>query len=170
VLKLDFPVPENDLSALREGLPVVARSTAYPERAFAGRVSSIDSRVDPDTRSITVRAEIPNVDGLLKPGMFMSVTLERDRRRAVLIPEEALVPEQQRQYVFVAADGRVARREVRIGARRPGSVEIADGLAPGERIVVEGTVRLRDGSTINDLAAAAPAAPPAGARPPGARG
>jgi membrane fusion protein (multidrug efflux system) len=172
VMKLDFPVPENDLTALREGLPVVARSTAYPERGFAGRVTSVDSRVDPDTRSITVRAELPNADGLLKPGMFMTVTLERDQRRAVSIPEEALVPEQQRQYVFVAADGRAVRREVRIGARRPGSVEIAEGLVPGERVVVEGTVRLRDGSPINDLAAggAPAAAPAAGTRPPGARG
>lgn len=167
VMKLDFPVPENDLTALREGLPVVARSTAYPDRGFTGRVTSVDSRVDPDTRSITVRAELPNPDDRLKPGMFMTVTLERDQRRAVSIPEEALVPEQQRQYVFVAAEGRAVRREVRIGARRPGSVEITEGLTPGERVVIEGTVRLRDGSPINDLAAGgSPAAVPS----PGARG
>jgi membrane fusion protein (multidrug efflux system) len=172
VMKLDFPVPENDLTALREDLPVVARSTAYPDRGFTGRVTSVDSRVDPDTRSITVRAALPNPDDRLKPGMFMTVTLERDQRRAVSIPEEALVPEQQRQYVFVAAEGRAVRREVRIGARRPGSVEITEGLTPGERVVIEGTVRLRDGSTINDLAAggAPPAAPGAAVPPAGARG
>ncbi len=170
VMKLDFPVPENDLTALRDGLPVIARSTAYPDRGFAGRVTSIDSRVDPETRSVTVRAELPNADGLLKPGMFMTVILERDQRRAVSIPEEALVPEQQRQYVFLAADGRAVRREVRIGARRPGTVEIIEGLSPGERIVVEGTVRLRDGSRINDLAVAASPGAAAAPPPPGARG
>jgi membrane fusion protein (multidrug efflux system) len=84
--------------------------------------------------------------------MFLNIVLERDQRRALVIPEEALVPEQNRQFVFVVAEGKAIKREVRIGARRPGSVEIADGLAAGERIVVEGTVRLRDGSLVRDLA------------------
>ena len=81
-----------------------------------------------------------------------------------MIPEEALVPEQNRQYVFVVSDGRALKREVQIGARRPGSVEIVGGLARGERIVVEGTVKVRDGGAVRDLAlAGAPGAP--GSRP-----
>jgi len=138
--------PESPIS------PITAQSAAYPGRRFAGRVSSVDSRVDPNTRAVLVRAEVPNAEGLLKPGMFLNIVLERDQRRALVIPEEALVPEQNRQFVFVVADGKAIKREVRIGARRPGSVEIADGLAAGERIVVEGTVRLRDGSLVRDLA------------------
>jgi membrane fusion protein (multidrug efflux system) len=152
IIKVDFGVPEIDLTSLRAGLPITAQSAAYPGRRFAGRVSSVDSRVDPNTRAVLVRAEVPNAEGLLKPGMFLNIVLERDQRRALVIPEEALVPEQNRQFVFVVADGKAIKREVRIGARRPGSVEIADGLAAGERIVVEGTVRLRDGSLVRDLA------------------
>jgi len=112
----------------------------------------VDSRVDPTSRSVLVRAELPNGEGLLKPGMFLNVELQRDQRTAVVIPEEALVPEQNRQFVFVVAGGMAEKREVRIGSRSPGSVEIIQGLRVGERIVVEGTVKLRDSGPVRDLA------------------
>ena len=86
------------------------------------------------------------------------------------------MPEQNRQYVFVVDGGTAQKREVRIGARRPGSVEILSGLALGERVIVEGTVKVREGGAVRDLAMAAPAAPPPAtgaaadrARPAGAR-
>jgi membrane fusion protein (multidrug efflux system) len=123
VIKLDFSVPENFLATLREGLSIRAHAPAFPGRSFAGTVASIDSRVDMATRSVIVRALLANEDGMLKPGMFLNVTLANDERDALMIPEEALTPEAERQYVFVVADGKVQRREVRIGARRPGSVE-----------------------------------------------
>lgn len=157
VVKVDFAVPENDLASLREGLAIEAVSAAYPQRRFEGTVFSVDSRIDATTRAVTVRATVPNADGALRPGMFVNITLTRDRREAIMIPEEALVPEQDKQYVFVVADGVATKREVRIGARRPGRVEIASGLEVGERIVVEGTVKVRDGGQVRDLAARAPA-------------
>ena len=73
--------------------------------------------------------------------------------QAILIPEEALVPEQARQYVFVAANDRVAKREVRIGRREPGRVEVVSGVAEGERVVVEGTLKLRDGAAVREIGA-----------------
>lgn len=155
LVKVDFAVPENDLASLREGLVIEAASAAYPGRRFAGRVLSVDSRIDATTRAVTVRAGIPNADGALRPGMFVNVTLTRDRREAIVIPEEALVPEQDKQFVFVVANGVATKREVRIGARRPGRVEIASGLEVGERIVVEGTVKVRDGGPVRDLAGGA---------------
>jgi membrane fusion protein (multidrug efflux system) len=157
VVKVDFAVPENDLASLREGLVIEAVSAAYPERRFAGQVLSVDSRIDATTRAVTVRAAVPNADSALRPGMFVNVSLTRDRREAIVIPEEALVPEQDKQFVFVVADGVATKREVRIGARRPGAVEIASGLEVGERIVVEGTVKVRDGGPVRDLAPAAQA-------------
>jgi membrane fusion protein (multidrug efflux system) len=164
IIKVDFAVPENYISVVREGLLLTATTGAYPGKRFQGRVASVDSRVDSTTRSVTVRANVPNPDGLLKPGMFLNVELVRDQRSAVVIPEEALVPEQNRQFVFVVAEGRAQKREVQIGARRPGSVEVVSGLARGERIVVEGTVKVRDGGAVRDLAlAGAPGAP--GSRP-----
>lgn len=152
VIKVDFAVPESNLTALRAGLPVTVTSVAYPGKRFSGKVSSVDSRVDPTSRSVLVRAELPNSEGLLKPGMFLNAELQRDQRTAVVIPEEALVPEQNRQFVFVVAGGMAEKREVRIGSRSPGSVEIIQGLRVGERIVVEGTVKLRDSGPVRDLA------------------
>ncbi len=170
IVKVDFAVPENELGALRDGLMLTAASSAWPDTRFEGRVLSVDSRVDPTTRAVTVRAAVPNREGRLRPGMFVNVVLQRDQREAIVIPEEALVPEQDKQFVFVVADGVATRREVRIGARRPGEVEIVAGLELGERIVIEGTVKVRDGGPVQDLAdrdAAAPVpAPAAAAAPP----
>jgi membrane fusion protein (multidrug efflux system) len=148
VIKLDFSVPENFLSTLREGLTVRASAPAFPGRTFAGKVASIDSRVDMNTRSVTVRALLSNEDGALRPGMFLNVTLANDEREALIIPEQALTPEAERQFVFVVEDGKAARREVRIGGRRPGSVEVIAGLAAGEFVIVEGTQKVRDGAQV----------------------
>ncbi len=155
VIKLDFSVPENFLATLREGLTVRATAPAFPGRAFVGKVASIDSRVDVNTRSVTVRALLSNEDGALRPGMFLNVTLANDERAALMIPEEALTPEAERQYVFVVDDGKAARREVRIGGRRPGSVEVLAGLAAGEYVIVEGTQKVRDGAPVRTTEMAA---------------
>lgn len=164
IIKLDFSVPENVVASLRAGLTVKARSNAYPGRVFTGRVSSVDSRIDPTSRSVAVRALVPNSDGALRPGLFMTVELESDSRTALVIPEEALVPEKSSQYVFIVRDGVASKREVTIGARQPGSVEVLAGLAAGERVIVEGTIKARDGGPVRDSAPAevATAPPPGG--------
>jgi membrane fusion protein (multidrug efflux system) len=159
VIKLDFSVPENFLASLREGLSIHATAPAFPGRSFAGKVSSIDSRVDVATRSVTVRALLANEDGALKSGMFLNVSLANDEREALIIPEEALTPEAERQYVFVVADGKVSRREVRIGGRQPGTVEIIAGLSAGERVIVEGTQKVRDGAIVTGTERTADALP-----------
>jgi membrane fusion protein (multidrug efflux system) len=150
VMKVDFAVPENQLGSLRDGLELTARTAAQPDRPLKGRVLTVDSRIDPATRSVTVRALVPNTESLLRPGMFVNVTLTKDVYQALVIPEQALVPEQSRQFVFVVAGGKVARREVQIGRREPGKVEIVGGLAQGERVVVEGTQKVRDGSAVRE--------------------
>jgi membrane fusion protein (multidrug efflux system) len=152
VINLDFTVPEIYLYVLRPGLPVTARAAGLPKQQFDGTVSHLDARVDPVTRSITVRAKIPNQDGVLRPGMFMTVSLEGEAVSRLVVPEEAIVPEQGRTFVFTVADGLVRQREVRTGLRRPGLVEIVDGLQPGERVVIEGTQKVRDGMQVRELA------------------
>lgn len=150
IIKLDFTVPETYLFVLRRGLPVEASATGLPGRKFAGEVTNIDSRVDPVTRSITVRAELPNRDGILRQGMFMTVMLRAEVEPTLLVPEEAIVPERGHTYVFLVHDGIVERREVRTGKRRPGDVEIVSGLAEHDRVVVEGTQNVRDGSRVEE--------------------
>lgn len=147
-IQLDFDVPETHLSALEEGQTLTARSAAYPDIEFSGLVATIDTRVDPVSRAVTVRAQLPNTEGLLKPGMFMTVRVLRESSELLLLPEQALVPQQSRQYVFVVDDGAAQLREVTIGRRVPGKVEVTGGLDPGEVVVIEGVQRLRDGSPV----------------------
>ena len=154
VIKLDFTVPETYLFVLRRGLPVTARATGLPDRTFTGTVTNMDSRVDPVTRSVLVRAELPNVDGVLRQGMFMTVALQGEVVPTLLVPEEAIVPERGHTYVFVVRNNVVERREVRIGKRRPGSVEIVSGVAEQERVVVDGTQNVRDGSVVQEAGGA----------------
>jgi membrane fusion protein (multidrug efflux system) len=157
-MKLDFTVPETFLSVVQPGLEIVARSVAYPDRSFGGKVSSIDSRVDPATRAVTVRALVPNESGLLKPGMFLTVRLSRGAVDALLVPEEAIVPEQGDMFVFVVAGDSVEKRKIRLGERRVGNVQVVEGLAEGEIVVTEGTQKIRDGAAVV-VQPAAPAAP-----------
>ncbi|HDP88501.1 MAG TPA: efflux RND transporter periplasmic adaptor subunit [Thioalkalivibrio sp.] len=148
-IKLDFTVSEVFFPALMPGLEIVARSAAYRDAPVAGQVVSVDSRVDPVTRAIAVRAHLPNPEGRLRPGMLMTVRLQTDEREALVIPESALVPLEDRQYVFLIDEANTARRvEVEIGRRRPGEVEILDGLSEGDRVVTEGTIRLRPGAEV----------------------
>lgn len=167
VIKLDFTVPETHLAALAPGQAISARSKAWPDREFTGVVTGVDSRVDPVTRAVTVRAEIPNPERALRPGMLLSLEVFRPERPALAIPEIAVVQVAQDAHVFVVQpDDTVQQRVVVLGARRAGEVEVVSGLAAGERIVVDGTVKLRDGARVTDVpppatepAAPAPAAP-----------
>jgi len=148
-IKLDFDVPEVFLSQLQPGLSVTARSAAWPGESFTGRVASVDTRVDPVSRTVTVRALMPNENERLRPGMFLTVTLLKEDVEALVVPEQAIVPERSQQFVFVVGEGEVVeRREVRSGRRRPGEVEILDGLSEGDRVITEGTQKVRDGAVV----------------------
>jgi membrane fusion protein (multidrug efflux system) len=149
LIKLDFPVPERELPALAKGQPVIARSEAYPEQTFDGTIASLDSRVDPVTRAITVQAQIANPERKLRPGMLLDVGVQQPSRQTLQVPELALQQVGQQAFVFrVGADDKVEQVPVTIGARRPGAVEILGGVQAGDRVVVEGTVKLHPGSKI----------------------
>lgn len=148
-IKLDFSVPETFVGRLRLGLTVFARSDAFPKRAFEGSITAIDTRVDPVTRAVRVNALFDNPDETLKPGMFLSVELVLEKRdNVILVPEEAIVPEGTRHFVFVVRDGRLRRTEVKLGARLEGEVEVVQGLAAGAEVVVRGVQRARDGQAV----------------------
>ncbi|MEZ5515649.1 MAG: efflux RND transporter periplasmic adaptor subunit [Steroidobacteraceae bacterium] len=167
VIKLEFTVPQSFLADLAVGLAVEARVDGLPDRVFTGKVTTISPRVDPVTRSLAVRAELPNPDGVLKPGMFMSVSLRGSPTPMLVLPEQALVPEDGKNYVYVVANGRARRREVTTGLRRPGTVAVVQGLTEGERVIVDGTFKARDGAAVIEASSdgggtTAPAAPVSG--------
>jgi membrane fusion protein (multidrug efflux system) len=155
-IKLDFTVPAMFLAELQPGLKIRARATALGNREYRGEVKSIDSRVDPVTRSVQVRAILPNPDGSIIPGILMQVDLLRNIRQALVIPEASLLPLANRQYVMVRTnrDGKdtVEKREVQIGIRLPGYVEILDGLSTGEYVVTHGNSRVSPGDILDVLA------------------
>jgi membrane fusion protein (multidrug efflux system) len=158
VIKLDFSVPERFLAVLAKGQEIVAQSETYPDREFAGKVASVDSRVDPVTRSLAVRAEIPNRERLLRPGMLLAVRLYQSPRQAIVVPEIAVIQVGTEAFVYrVAPDQTATRAPITLGARRRGEVEVTSGLAPGDTIVTEGAVKLRDGARVTTAPAAAAA-------------
>lgn len=151
VMKLEFSVPSVFLSVLKPGLDIVTTTAAYGDEEFEGEVSAVDSRIDPVTRTVQVRALVPNPDRLLRPGLLMQVELLKDPRQAVVIPEEALTPLGNQQFVMVVDRNNgnvVERREVKIGRRMPGEVEILAGVAAGETVVTHGIDKARDGQSV----------------------
>lgn len=155
---VDFQVPESQFGLVQLGNAVSGSAAAYPGAQFQGEVVTIDSRIDETTRSVTVRADFSNDDRRLRPGMLLDVRLFQPARQAVVIPEIAVVQVGRESYVFrVKPDSTVERADVRLGERRDGKVEILEGIKAGERIVVDGTGKLRPGLKIADQAA--PAAP-----------
>ncbi|RUO34154.1 efflux RND transporter periplasmic adaptor subunit [Aliidiomarina sanyensis] len=143
---VDFSVPELHLTSLRPGQRVIALSAAYPGREFIGEIVSLGSRVDPVTRSISIRAAIDNENRELRAGMLLRIQLERRVDHTLMVPESAVIPIRTEQYVFIVNDeGRAVRTQVEVGRRQPGWVEIRDGIQEGDMVIVEGTIRVRDG-------------------------
>lgn len=146
VMRVDFDVPDRFLPVLREGMPITARPDAYPNATVAGRIATLDTRVDEKTRAIKARAEFPNLDDRLKPGMLMRVAIDQGSRQSVAVPEAAVQFEGDQAYVYVLATrgpGRIAvERQVQTGADAAGFIEIKDGLKAGEAIVADGVNRV----------------------------
>ncbi|MGO1071905.1 efflux RND transporter periplasmic adaptor subunit [Lysobacter sp. CA199] len=157
---IDFPVPETLLARVGKGQSVSGTSAAYPGRRFEGEVSTVDARIDPATRAVTVRGDFPNPDRLLRPGMLVQMTLLQPERQALLVPEISVVQVGTDSYVFrLKPDNTVERSDVKVGTRREGLAEIVEGLKVGEQIVIDGTGKLRVGSKVQVSAAASPAVP-----------
>lgn len=151
-MKLDFSVPAIYFNSVRPGTRIESTSPMLPGQTFNGTVSSVESTIDPITRAITVRALIPNEDHALIPGMLMTLEVLRNEREAILVSEEAIVPQGEFKYVLVVkevSDGhRAERREVTLGTRMPGKVEVVSGLEIGEQIITHGTLKVRPGMPV----------------------
>lgn len=157
VVKLDFTLPETWLSEVRPGMEVTARSDAWPATEFGGRVTQLDTRLDRTSRSLTVRAVLPNPEMRLRPGMLLKVHVQRGEAPVLQIPEEAVIPSGTDEWVFVVDDAGVARRtEIETGRRRPGVIEVTAGLEAGARVVIEGIVRVRPDIAVQVVATREP--------------
>lgn len=160
-IKLDFTITETEIARVQQGVELVARTAAYPDRAFAGAIANVDSRVDPTTRTVRVRALLPNSDGALRPGMLMTVDVRSNPRDALAIPEIAILDQIDGPHVFrmVTRDGNqvVERVSVRTGQRAGGMAEILEGLSLGDQVITEGVQSLRPGQSVQVRASPAAA-------------
>lgn len=144
-----FQVPERYAEKLKVGQEVTFRVAALPGRAFSGRVDFVDPVVQLPGRTIMVKAQVPNPRRELQSGMFIEVRLATDvRPSAVVIAEDAVLPIQGTNYVWVAVDGKATRRQVELGVRTPGFVEARSGVEAGEQVVVGGQERLAEGAPV----------------------
>ncbi len=169
VMKLDFTVPAIYMRSLAVDLPIVAKSRDLDGKEFQGKVFSIDNQIDEVTRSIKVRALLDNKNHELKQGMLMLVDLKARVRNALVISESALVPLGSNNFVFVinTQDGKtkVDRRQIQIGERLPGAVEVLKGLEPGDKLVTHGLQKIRPGQVVKVMAEEKPVAEQTGEEP-----
>ncbi len=160
-IKLDFTVTETQISRVVAGVELVARTAAYPDRTFTGNIANVDSRVDPNTRTVRVRAILPNGDGTLRPGMLMTVDVRSNPRQALAIPEIAILDQIDGAYVYrvVAQAGvqTVELLQIRTGQRSGGMAEVLEGLNAGDQVITEGVQSVRPGQPVQ-LGAPPPAA------------
>ncbi len=150
VMRLDFSVAAIYLAQMSQGATLRAETSAFPDRVFQGEVATIGTRVDPVSRSVTVRARLENPEERLRPGMLMQVELDAATRDTLVVLESAIVAEGRSHYVWRLDENdanRVQRRQVDIGARRKGEVEILGGLTRGDLVVAHGTEQVREGQT-----------------------
>jgi len=162
VMKLDFRIPETFLARLRRDQPVALQVDAYPERMFKGRTYAFDSAIDEKTRTVLVRARVPNPGGELKPGMFARVRLVLDSfANALVVPEEAIVPRGGQSFVFRIVEGKAVLTPVQTGTRMPSEVQILKGVSAGEQVVTDGHQKLQNGMLVLDATKAKPTPTPA---------
>src|SRR5215472_15467734 len=145
-LKVDFRVPEVYLTQLRVGQTLELTLDAMPGKTYEGRLLAINPLIDAAGRSVVIRAQVKNQDAALRPGMFARVRLfTRDVQEALMVPEQAIVPQGEEWFVYRVVDGKAQRAKVDIGQRRDGKAEIVKGLDAGDLVVTAGQLKLREG-------------------------
>ena len=158
-LKVDFRVPETYLKQVQVGQSLQVQLDAVPGKTFDGKVFAVNPLVDAAGRSIVIRALVRNPDTSLRPGMFARVRLiTKDEQNALVIPEQAIVPLGDEQYVFRVADGRANRVKIAVGQRRDGVVQVLNGLTANDVVVTAGQLKIRDGVPVTVAASGPPPA------------
>jgi Cu(I)/Ag(I) efflux system membrane fusion protein len=149
VLWVDLAVFETDAALLRVGVPVELKVDALPGRTYRGRVTFIHPGVDSTTRTLTARAEVPNRDGRLRPGMFVTARFGSASAPRLTVPLTAVLPTGTRQLVFVnRGDGQFIPRDVQTGIRSDSLIEVVAGLKAGDEVIASATYLLDSESNL----------------------
>jgi membrane fusion protein (multidrug efflux system) len=146
-MRLEFGVPSIFIGELKPGVKIEARTADIPDRVFEGKVTSVDNAIDPVTRAVKVRATLPNREGLMRSGMFMTVDMSPKPHTGMAVPEISVVAEGSDNFVFLVDQTRqpavAVKTPVTIGIRERGIVEITSGLHAGDLVVTDGVLKVR---------------------------
>jgi membrane fusion protein (multidrug efflux system) len=152
VIKLDFDIAESQMPKMKKGVPLIAHTAAFPNREFLGKIDQVDSRVNTTTRTVRVRALLPNPTGVLKPGMLMTVEVRSGESESLAVPEVSLSEVGDQVSVYRVSRGQGAPRleqvNIGVGRRQDGMVEVLSGLAANDPIVTSGVVQARAGQPV----------------------
>jgi membrane fusion protein (multidrug efflux system) len=164
-IEVEFSVAERDSARIAPGQPVTVAVAPYPNEKFVGAVSAVSPVIDPRTRTMRVKARIPNADRRLRPGLFARTDLGVAKRSGVvLVPAEAVLQRADGEVIFtVGADDRAKRLVVKTGVQREGRIEIVEGLPPDAQVVIAGQAGLVEGAAVERKSAVPSTAPPPGA-------
>lgn len=148
-VKAEFNVPERILGEVKPGQGIELRVAAFPKERFKGEVYFLAPQIDPNTRTLLMKARVPNPKHLLRPGMFVNLDLTLTlREKAIMVPESAVMSMGDRTMVYVIADAKAQMRPVKVGLRLPNEIEIIEGLKAGEKVVAEGVQKVRPGAPV----------------------
>lgn len=151
-MNLEFTVPSTFIRSLKKGTEISARTDDFPSKVFKGTITSLDNAIDPVTRSVRVRATLPNPEQILISGMFMEIIITAEPRKSLSVPEQSIQPVGPKTFVFVVDESGtkpVAKRfEVKLGSLENGYLELLSGLNEGEKVITEGVIRVREGSEV----------------------
>ena len=142
-LKVDIKLPENYVGILKNGLKVQASSDAF-DKIFNGEIKTVSSRVDPTSRSILAQIAILNPNLELIPGILLNIKVIYDEKSSLSIPEESLVIQGNNKFVYLIENNVLKRQNIKIGLRNFGKVEVLSGLMINDKIVAEGTNKVRN--------------------------
>lgn len=160
-LKVDFRVPEIYLSQIKVGQSLTMNLDAMPGKTYEAKVIAINPLVDAAGRAVVIRAQVRNQDTTLRPGMFVRVRLlTHDTQQALVVPEQAIVPQGDEWFVYRVVAGKAQRTKVEIGQRRDGKAEVVKGLSDGDVVITAGQLKIREGVPVQVAAAPGPTPPP----------
>lgn len=152
-LRVNFSVPEILLPRVVADLAVDVTVDAYPDDIFSGTIIAVAPKAEVQGHSLEVRASLPNDELKLRPGLFVHISISLGARpNSIVVPEQAIWPIGQDKTVFVVVDGKAEQREVKLGERQPGLVEVVEGLSAGEIIVIAGQMKIHDGAKVRSVA------------------
>jgi len=148
----DLKIPEVYAAALKKDLNLIAKFSAYKNKTYEGKIESVASRVDAQTRSILARAKINNEESEIIPGSLLEIEIFYNEKNALSIPDTSVIYEGSKKFVYkIIKDNIIKKTEVETGIRNIGNLEILSGLIEGDKVIAEGLTKVRPGMKVKPI-------------------